>query len=332
MRENENNKDIKDLQNEEQQAINMGDFSRHMVGSLFDEEKTEETSVANTNTPLDNDEESEKQEGIKKAATPPPYRGMKQADPDEEYARYIEATLRAAREEEERKAAAKEAAIQHREAQLDELSSISKKTPEKKANTTPTPLPQPSTPAAPARGQQQAKQREKATLNMRNILTLGLFVVLVAFCIFIWQILAISNQLSSANSEIALLRAAPNQEQTLLAENAALNSQVAQLQASIDNYRAIIDNQQDQISNPDANGGNNETQAGTTQQQTPSGDPYTTRDAQGRRVYTVRPGDTMWNIAQRTLGDGSRYTEILAANNMTSPAVVVDSTLIIPER
>lgn|GEM_PF-3624964 len=317
MRENENNKDIKDLQNEEQQAMNMGDFSRHMVGSLFDEETTEA------------EDEGEKQEGIKKAATPPPYRGMKQTDPDEEYARYIEATLRAAREEEERKTAAKEAAIQHREAQLDELSAISKKAPEKKPNT-PTPPPQPSTPAAPTRGPQQAKQRGKATLNMRNILTLGLFVVLVVFCIFIWQILAINNQLSSANSEIALLRAAPSQEQTLLAENATLNSQVAQLQASIDNYRAIIDSQQNVTYTPDANEGN---QAGSTnQQQTPSGDPYTTRDAQGRRVYTVRQGDTMWNIAQRTLGDGSRYTEILAANSMTNSAVVVDSTLIIPER
>lgn len=34
-----------------------------------------------------------------------------------------------------------------------------------------------------------------------------------------------------------------------------------------------------------------------------------------RKVYIVQPGDSLWNIAQKTLGDGSRYNEILRANS-----------------
>ncbi|GEA17491.1 LysM peptidoglycan-binding domain-containing protein [Moorella sp. E306M] len=32
------------------------------------------------------------------------------------------------------------------------------------------------------------------------------------------------------------------------------------------------------------------------------------------RTYTVKPGDTLWAIAKRTLGDGSRWREIYQAN------------------
>lgn len=31
--------------------------------------------------------------------------------------------------------------------------------------------------------------------------------------------------------------------------------------------------------------------------------------------YTVQSGDTLWNIAESTYGDGSKYTEIFAANS-----------------
>lgn len=37
-------------------------------------------------------------------------------------------------------------------------------------------------------------------------------------------------------------------------------------------------------------------------------------DAPPARVLTVRPGDTLWELAERHLGDGSRWTELYAAN------------------
>ena len=37
-------------------------------------------------------------------------------------------------------------------------------------------------------------------------------------------------------------------------------------------------------------------------------------DAEAVRRYTVVSGDTLWKIAQRMYGDGSRYMEIFEAN------------------
>jgi nucleoid-associated protein YgaU len=37
--------------------------------------------------------------------------------------------------------------------------------------------------------------------------------------------------------------------------------------------------------------------------------------ASSKKVYIVQPGDSLWLIAQKTLGDGSRYNEILRANS-----------------
>lgn len=38
--------------------------------------------------------------------------------------------------------------------------------------------------------------------------------------------------------------------------------------------------------------------------------------------YTVRAGDTLWAIAKRYLGDGSRYPEIAAANGIANPNLI----------
>lgn len=39
-------------------------------------------------------------------------------------------------------------------------------------------------------------------------------------------------------------------------------------------------------------------------------------------VHTVQPGDTMWNIAERELGDGSRQQEIANYNNIKNPSLI----------
>ena len=50
-------------------------------------------------------------------------------------------------------------------------------------------------------------------------------------------------------------------------------------------------------------------------------------------TYTVAAGDTLWSIARRFLGSGSRYMEIANANNMSDPNVLmVGQVLIIPRR
>ncbi|MCE5185370.1 MAG: LysM peptidoglycan-binding domain-containing protein [Planctomycetaceae bacterium] len=51
-------------------------------------------------------------------------------------------------------------------------------------------------------------------------------------------------------------------------------------------------------------------------QAVPQAAPQTT--PQAGSVYTVVQGDTLWRIAQRQLGSGSRYKEILALNPQIS--------------
>lgn len=55
---------------------------------------------------------------------------------------------------------------------------------------------------------------------------------------------------------------------------------------------------------------------------TPTKPPYTT--------YMVKNGDCMWTIAQKYLGDGSKYPIIMEYNNMTTPAIYTNQIIKIP--
>ena len=48
------------------------------------------------------------------------------------------------------------------------------------------------------------------------------------------------------------------------------------------------------------------------------------------RIHTVAKGDTLWILAKKYLGDGSRYTEIKALNGLTSDAIYIGMKLKIP--
>lgn len=47
-------------------------------------------------------------------------------------------------------------------------------------------------------------------------------------------------------------------------------------------------------------------------------------------AYIVKKGDTLWKIAQNTLGNGNRYTEIMKLNNLKDGNLTVGQPLIIP--
>ena len=49
------------------------------------------------------------------------------------------------------------------------------------------------------------------------------------------------------------------------------------------------------------------------------------------KTYTVIEGDTLWHIAKKYLGDGNRYGEIAALNNISNPdRIYVGQVLNIP--
>lgn len=46
--------------------------------------------------------------------------------------------------------------------------------------------------------------------------------------------------------------------------------------------------------------------------------------------YTVKNGDTLWNIAKKFLGDGSKYKEIQKTNNLKDTVIRSGMVLNIP--
>jgi nucleoid-associated protein YgaU len=54
-------------------------------------------------------------------------------------------------------------------------------------------------------------------------------------------------------------------------------------------------------------------------------------EAPARRIYTVVSGDTLWAIAERFYGDGSKYPQIASANGIANPdLIMVGQELTIP--
>lgn len=63
-----------------------------------------------------------------------------------------------------------------------------------------------------------------------------------------------------------------------------------------------------------------------------SDDAGATGSSTGSRRYTVRSGDTLFTIAQRFYGDGSKWPTVATANNITNPRTLrVGRELTIPE-
>lgn len=48
------------------------------------------------------------------------------------------------------------------------------------------------------------------------------------------------------------------------------------------------------------------------------------------KLYEVLPGDNLWKIAEKELGDGARYVSIRSLNGLTSNAIRVGMKLLIP--
>jgi LysM domain. len=54
-------------------------------------------------------------------------------------------------------------------------------------------------------------------------------------------------------------------------------------------------------------------------------------DNKGNRTYTVQKGDTLWRIAEKELGRGTRYPEIKKLNGLTSDTIYPGQVLKLPE-
>lgn len=59
--------------------------------------------------------------------------------------------------------------------------------------------------------------------------------------------------------------------------------------------------------------------------------PKPTENAQPYTLYTIKKGDTLWRIAQKHLGAGNRYKEIMQLNNMQKDVIYAGKQLKIPK-
>ena len=57
---------------------------------------------------------------------------------------------------------------------------------------------------------------------------------------------------------------------------------------------------------------------------------FSKNDKEQAVTHTVVKNDSLWAIASRYLGDGSRYPEIKTLNNLTSDTIYSGQTLKIP--
>ena len=57
-----------------------------------------------------------------------------------------------------------------------------------------------------------------------------------------------------------------------------------------------------------------------------------TKPADDYRIHTVAHGDTLWAIAKKYLGNGSRYTEIVKLNGLKSSVIYTGQKLKIPQK
>lgn len=65
---------------------------------------------------------------------------------------------------------------------------------------------------------------------------------------------------------------------------------------------------------------------------TPTPTPTPQEAAPAARTYTVRAGDTLWDIAVKYYGDGRQYTKIARANNIPDPNMInIGIVLTIPD-
>ena len=59
--------------------------------------------------------------------------------------------------------------------------------------------------------------------------------------------------------------------------------------------------------------------------------PEKTEEAEAYTAYIVKKGDTLWRIAQKTLGRGNRYKEIMKASGISSEKLKIGQKLKIPK-
>jgi len=271
------------------------DFLKRSVSSLFD------------------DIPSAKPTGTPSTADKLPRLPRFNADPEEEYAKYLQSAEKHNRNELQRKVAAKEETQAHHEQELAQFSSDVGK---HRSYADPSPAPEYSY------GGGKPQKRNLPPINLRNIVALGLFVVLIIFVLLVWQLISANNRSAAAESTIAEYLEELLELRDLPVIIEGLNTTISELRAantSLQNELATA-NTSGAIEDPD------------NQDETPGGAASPPSNQGSQRTYTVQAGDSgLMAIAASQLGDGSRWREIMELNNMPNDTITPGQELILPD-
>jgi len=319
------------------------DISRKAVGRLFNEEVRIDSELDEEEYDEDFDDEYEDEPVAEAPSRPVPSR----EDPDVEYKRYIESVSQG---REERYAAPPP----QREVRRDATKSpVYKKVTAERERIMPKTVTASRVPSDgyddydSYSGVARKPYPQKGfkgfvaalSINDLKLILAGIgFVILIIFCVLIIMINARGADINRLKVSLEESKDAVAQKQSLMIENANLQSKHDALQLEVDRLTAENDlwrsesetggtgdgqGQVDQPDQPDpGTGTGNGAGNGTGGGQTP---------APGGRYYTVVSGDSLWSIAVNFYGDGNRYTEIKNANNITNDSgLQVGDVLLIP--
>ena len=283
------------LENFEERYGSTEDFSKRAVGALF-----EKSPKARTTSKF----------------------GRKEPDPEEQYATYIQSTRANIRAEEERRQMEREEAARLQEQQLAELSEIARRRESRR---------KPLHAQATGGGVGHAKRRQKPgmpPLNIRNAAAVGLFAVLVVFVVLVLLINSSRSQLAQANEQIVSLEGEIVEHlvkiEGLEDEVNMLEGENERLLEAVNRLTAIATGQQ-----PDLPPADYDTDEPGRTDITANLPPVT--DAPTQRTHVVQANENLFALANRFLGAGNRYPEIMQANNLTTTEIYVNMVLIIPD-
>lgn len=329
-------------------SIAMDSFSKNVVGSLFDgdakylsKKRIMQDLEKEQNVDIETQEERilrERAERRKKAREERKKRqdieyeeesrlsfadiyGESEPVSDEEYMQYIKRTQLANQKAEEIQRHKKVQAQREMDDKLQNMPSCVKKTsPSLSLHAEATKRKKPTeTNRGPIPQDAYKYYGSSIKFGIRHIIASSIVVVLAIFAVLVFQLNIANARLNEANEHAYGFLAMENRYQALNIRNSDLENQITQLQLAVYELRDLYYMQNNTLDAYQEGYGENE--------DIPTEDnaifvasgalPYTIFNEAGNMIYTVRAGDTLWSIALRIYGNGNRYTDIVAANQMT---------------
>lgn len=129
--------------------------------------------------------------------------------------------------------------------------------------------------------------------------------VIVVFAFLIYKAAALSGQVSKLNEQIETYKTMEQEYEQLKLDNLSLTEQVESLTNQLNGETSGGEN-------TNSNGDDSTTPASTNNNSSGGGTATTSST-----TYTVELGDTYWGIASKMYGNGSYYTKILSANDLS---------------